>query len=100
MVRTSLSTAGVVGSVPGQGAKIPNALQLEKNKKQKQKIKQKQCCNKVNKDFFKKMVHIKKKKPFKNDSICIKRKNKNRIRVVLFGGFAVEWSVPQGNRNW
>ena len=100
MVRTSLSTAGVVGSVPGQGAKIPNALQLEKNKKQKQKIKQKQCCNKFNKDFFKKMVHIKKKNLLRMTVFASREKNKNRIRVVLFGGFAVEWSVPQGNRNW
>ena len=33
VLRTSLSTAGGVGSIPGQGAKIPNALQPEKKKK-------------------------------------------------------------------
>ena len=54
VVKTSPSNAGGVGSIPGQGAKIPHAL-WPKN----QNIKQKQYCDKFNKDF-KKMVHIKK----------------------------------------
>ena len=55
VVKTSASNAGGAGPIPGQGAKIPHALR-PKN----QNIKQKQYCNKFNKDF-KKMVHIKKK---------------------------------------
>ena len=46
MVRTSPSNAGGVCSIPGQGARIPHALQSKS-----QNIKQKQCCNKFNKDF-------------------------------------------------
>ena len=56
MVRTSASSAGGVGSIPRQGAKIPHALQ-SKN----QNIKQKQYCNKFKKDF-KNDPHQKKKK--------------------------------------
>ena len=40
------SNAGGVGSIPGRGAKIPHASQPKK-----QNIKQKQYCNKFNKDF-------------------------------------------------
>ena len=41
VVKTSLSNAGGVGSIPGQGAKIPHALQpKKKNKKQNIKIKE------------------------------------------------------------
>ena len=46
MVRTSPSNAGGVGSVPGQGAKIPHAS-WTKN----QSTKQKEYCNKFNEDF-------------------------------------------------
>ena len=49
MVKTSPSNAGDVGLIPGQGAKIPHAS-WPKN----QNIKQKQYCNKFNKDFRKK----------------------------------------------
>ena len=45
-VKTSPSNIGVVAWIPGQGAKIPHASQ-PKN----QSIKQKQHCNKFNKDF-------------------------------------------------
>ena len=48
MVKTLLSSAGGAGSIPGRGAKIPHALR-PKN----QNIKQKQCCNKFNKDLKK-----------------------------------------------
>ena len=46
VVKTSLSNEGGVGSIPGRGAKIPHAL-WPKN----QNVKQKQYCNKFNKDF-------------------------------------------------
>ena len=46
VVKTSPSNAGGTGSIPGQGPKIPCASQ-PKN----QNIKQKQYCNKLNKDF-------------------------------------------------
>ena len=45
MVKTLPSGAGGAGSIPGWGAKIPNAL-WPKN----QNIKQKQYCNKFKKD--------------------------------------------------
>ena len=48
MVKTSPSNVGDMGLIPGWGAKIPHALQ-PKN----QNIKQKQYCNKFNKDFKK-----------------------------------------------
>ena len=48
VVKTLPSNAGGAGSIPGQGAKIPHTL-WPKN----QNIKQKQFCNKFNKDFKK-----------------------------------------------
>ena len=54
MVKTSLSSAGGAGSIPGRGAKIRHAWQ-SKNKK----VKQKQYCSKFNKDFKKKGPHQK-----------------------------------------
>ena len=48
-VKTLPSNAGGAGLIPGRGAQIPHAL-WPKN----QGIKQKQCCNKFNKDFIKK----------------------------------------------
>ena len=45
-LRLCISIAGFVGLIPGQGIKIPHAL-WPKN----QNIKQKQYCNKFNKDF-------------------------------------------------
>ena len=65
VVETS-HNAGGVGSIPGRGAKIPHGLR-PKN----QNIKQKQYCNKFNKDFkwstSKKVLkkrHFNKKKNF------------------------------------
>ena len=52
-VKTLISNTGSVDSIPGQGAQILHALGPKT-----QNIKQKQYCNKFNKDF--KMVHIKK----------------------------------------
>ena len=61
-VKTLPSRAAGAGSIPSQGAKIPHTS-WPKNKN----IKQKEYCNKFNKDF--KMVHIKK--------ILKEEKNKN-----------------------
>ena len=46
MVKTSLSSAGGMGSIPGQGARIPHA-----SRPKNRSIKQEQYCNKFNKDF-------------------------------------------------
>ena len=46
LVRTSRSNAGGAGSIPGWGAKIPQALWS-----QNQNVTQKQYCNKFNTDF-------------------------------------------------
>ena len=46
VVKTSPSNAGSAGLIPGWGARFPHAL-MPKN----QNIKQKQYCNKFNKDF-------------------------------------------------
>ena len=54
VVKTSSSNAGGVGSTPDQGAKILHASwpKSQTNKQTKQlKKKQKQYCNKFNKDF-------------------------------------------------
>ena len=48
VVKTPPSNAEDAGSIPGWGTKIPHASQP---KKKKQNIKQKQYCNKFNKDF-------------------------------------------------
>ena len=47
VVKTSLSNAGVAGSIPGWGPKIPHVLGLKKT----HNIKQKQYCNRFNEDF-------------------------------------------------
>ena len=46
VVKTLPSNAGGVGSIPGWGAKVPHA-----SGPKNQNIKQKQDCNKFNKDF-------------------------------------------------
>ena len=46
VVKASPSNAGGKGSIPGWGAKIPHA-----SRPKNQNIKQKQYCNKFNKDF-------------------------------------------------
>ena len=48
MVKTLTSNAGGASSIPGRGAKIRHALQTKN-----QNIKQKEYCNKFNKDFKK-----------------------------------------------
>jgi len=49
VVKTSPSNAGGAGSIPSQGAKISHA-----SRPKHQNIKQKQYCNKFNKDLKKK----------------------------------------------
>ena len=63
VVKTSPSNAGGAGSIPSQGAKIPHA-----SGPKNQNIKQKQYCNKFNKDF--------KNGPY--------QKKKKRLSVILF----------------
>ena len=46
VIKTSPSNAGGAGSIPGRGAKIPHALWPKK-----QSSKQKQYCNRFNKDL-------------------------------------------------
>ena len=46
VVKTLPSSAGSVGSIPGQGAKTPYASWPEN-----QNIKQEQCCNKLSEDY-------------------------------------------------
>ena len=46
MVKTSSFNTGGVGLIPGHGAKIPHA-----SGPKNQNVKQKQYCNKFNKDF-------------------------------------------------
>ena len=66
VVKTSPSNAEGAGSIPGQGAKIPDGSQPKH-----QNIKQKQYCNKFNKDFKNgpHQKHLKKKK--EETQICI-----------------------------
>ena len=59
---TSPSNAGGAGSIPGRGAKFPHASWPKK-----QNVKQKQYCNKFNKDF-KNGPHQKKKNPLRTYS--------------------------------
>ena len=55
MVETSPSNSGGMGLIPDRGAKIPHA-----SRPKNQNIKQKQYCNKFNKDFLKKWSTSKK----------------------------------------
>ena len=56
VVRILPSKAESSGLIPGRGTKLPHASRPKKN----QNIKQKQYCNKFNKDFFKKWLTSKK----------------------------------------
>ena len=56
VVETSPSNAGGEGSTPGWGTRVPHVLQPKG-----QDIKQKQYCNKFNKDLKKNCPHQKKK---------------------------------------
>ena len=83
MVKTSSSNAGGVGSIPGQGAKIPHASWSKS-----QNIKQKQHCDKFNKDF-KNGPHQKKKNS--------KKKNTSyQFGLPLFGFFWLAYLCNAG----
>ena len=56
MVKTSLSSAGGAGSIPGWGAKIPHTSWPKS-----QNIKQKQYCHKFNQGFLNGLYQKKKK---------------------------------------
>ena len=91
MAKTSPSNAGAVGLIPGWGAKIPHDLR-PKN------IKQKQYCNKFNKDFkngpLQKNLKKKKKKCRLRTSLVVQLL---RLRTPNAGGPA---SIPgQGTRS-
>ena len=74
MVKTLPSNTGGASSIPGQGAKIPHTSR-PKNKT----IKQKQYCNKLNKDF-------------KNGPD--QKKNKEREKVEAAQGLHTNSSAP------
>ena len=54
-----------VSLIPGGGAKIPHAWQLNIHTQKKKKKKKKNRNNIVTNQYFKKLVHIKKKKALK-----------------------------------
>ena len=87
VVKTSPFNAGCEGSFPGWGTKIPHAS-WTKNKY----IKQKQYCNKFNKDF-KNGPHQKKKKSLKG-KINLSTRNGIVLQMKEFPGFCVE------SRSW
>ena len=57
MARTSPSSTGGMGLIPGLGTKIPHA-----SGPKTKNIKQKQYCNKFNKDFKSEKKNLKKKR--------------------------------------
>ena len=69
VLKTSPSNAGGAGLIPGWGAKIPHASRTKN-----QNIKQKQYCNKFNKDF-KNGPHQKKPQKTKNGINNLKYKS-------------------------
>ena len=71
------------GLIPSRGAKDAHTSWQKKKKHKKEK--RKQCCNKFNKDFFKKIVHIKKKN-FKNKTTQINKLIVKEIRFVVTRG--------------
>ena len=62
VVKTSPSNVGGAGLIAGRGAKIPHA-----SRPKNQNVKQKQCCNKFNKDL--KNGPHQKKKIFKKKNV-------------------------------
>ena len=86
MVGTLPSNAEAAGSIPGQGAKIPHAL-WSKN----QNIKQKQYCNKVNKDFkngLHQKIFLKKPRRKKIDRFISYRSS--IFKVILLEGVSLK----------
>ena len=96
VVKTSPSNAGGAGSLPSQRAKIPHALQ-PKN----QNTKQKQYCNKFNKDFkngpHQKNLNKKRKKEVRNEQWG-KREEPERCRLGPALGSSLEgWPKALGS---
>ena len=79
MVKTSPSNAGGAGSTPGWGTKIPYA-----SRSKNQNIKQKQYCNKLNKDF-KSGPHKKKSEKKKKPIEFIDQNKNDQGRSPLVG---------------
>ena len=75
VVKTLPANAGSAGSNPGQEAKILHAS-LSKN----QHMKQKQYCNKFNRDFLKNSPHQKKSCKKKSQRTNLKDKNRQKHR--------------------
>ena len=83
MDKTLPSSAGGMGLMPGQGFKIPHA-----SRPKERNIKQKQCCNKFNKDF-KNGSHQKKKKKER------KKRRTDLLRDPLAMGCSVSVHLEQ-----
>ena len=71
--------------IPGQGARTPHALWPKK----KQSVKQKQYCNKFNKDF-RNGPHQKKVKIKKNYHLIKKQTNKHGLHFLQQNGLRIK----------
>ena len=81
MVKTLSYNAGSPGLISGRGAEVPHASRPEN-----QNIKQKQYCNKFNKDF-ENGPHQKKKKKLKKNTMCAINRGKvaKNFTISTFG---------------
>ena len=91
VVRTLPFNAGNADLIPGWEAKIPYALWQKKKKNQN--TKEKQCCNKFNKDFLNGPLLKKKKKSLKN-----KKKRKCERSICLKSSYHL--MQPNTSTNW
>ena len=82
MVKTLPSNPGGAGSIPGQGAEIPHTSG------QKTKTKQKQYCNKFNKDF--------KNGPYQKKKNSKKKNTSYQFGLPLFGFFWLAYLCNAG----
>ena len=80
MVKTLPSNSGCAGSISGWGAKIPHASWPKH-----QSIKQKQCCNKLNKDF--QIGPHRKKKNLKKKGILFLLDSRKTLMWMKYGIF-------------
>ena len=95
MVETSPSNAGGAGSIPGWGAKIPRA-----SRPKNENIKQKQYCNKFNKDF-KNGLHqknLKKKKTRMIRCESLRPSGVSELQNCVVFVFMIEGSVYLGQK--
>ena len=98
MVKTSLCKAGGAGLIPGRGAKIPHA-----SRPKDRNIKQKQYCNKFNKDFkngpHQKKISFLKKRPWKIIFLICKRLLIKILTILFtfsFNSYRRRWPLQQG----